>query len=396
MARRLGFVLLSALLCVTAAATQSPTRFLACESRDNTCAQPSSTLDQTWTFDGTEGTATSTSEEQPAHLSIQKFDSTALVIQRTDTSGRTAVYTGTVQGTHISGTVQWSWPGHAGYPASGVFSAMLQDSVAAVPAPAALTSATTSPLPPQLLVCENQGPPCSSAWIFHGTDGTAVWFDQNHTHAHLSIVRAEPDYIVIRRTDTTSPNSAVYTGSLRGDHYVGTIVYSSLGHPGDRTGSWSASVPKFTCDPHDDLSRQEAMTTGQTALMFHHGAEAMACYTVAARDGDVTAQRVVGLLYYQGNNDVPQNYTQALYWLQKAADQDVYQAERLVSQMYEAGLGTKPNPALAKMYRERADEQKHDFEREQQRADMKEEGAANRSAQVLSSFVLGASFGLFW
>ncbi|GGG94466.1 tetratricopeptide repeat protein [Silvibacterium dinghuense] len=392
MARRSALALLPMLLFAAVAAAQSPTRFLACESRDNTCAQPAATLDQTWIFDGTEGTATSTTgNEQPSHLSIQKFDSTALVVQRTDASGLTAVYTGTVQGTHVTGTVQWSWPGHADYPASGIFSAVLQDTVAAAPVPAA-SVAPVSPLPPQLLVCENQGPPCSAAWTFQGTEGTAVWFDENHTHAHLTIVRAEPDYIVVRRTDTTSPNSAIYTGSLRGDHYAGTVVYSSPGHAGDRTGSWNASVPKFTCDPHDDLSHQEAMALGQTGLMFHHSREAIACYTLAAGDGDVTAQRIVGRLYYVGSNDVPQDYAKALYWLQKAADQGIYQAERTVSEMYEAGQGTRPNPALARMYKDRADEQKHDFERQQ---DLNER-EADRRTQVLSSFVLGASIGMFW
>ena len=47
--------------------------------------------------------------------------------------------------------------------------------------------------------------------------------------------------------------------------------------------------------------------------------------------------------------------------------------------------------AMAAIYTSRADEQKHDFERQQDLA----ERAADRRTQVLSSFVLGASFGAF-
>ena len=138
------------------------------------------------------------------------------------------------------------------------------------------------------------------------------------------------------------------------------------------------------------------MHLGQTALMFHRDHEALDCYIVAARAGDATAQTAVGLTFYQGRESVPQNYTQAFFWLQKAADQGVYAAQRTVAEMYTAGQGTNRDATLAAIYTKRADEQKHDLERQQDRQYDAQQRAADRSAQILSSFVLGASFGLFF
>jgi hypothetical protein len=59
--------------------------------------------------------------------------------------------------------------------------------------------------------------------------------------------------------------------------------------------------------------------------------------------------------------------------------------------MYTAGQGTVANHTLTAIYIRRADERKHDMERRQEL----NERAANRQAQVLSSFVLGALFGMF-
>ncbi len=138
------------------------------------------------------------------------------------------------------------------------------------------------------------------------------------------------------------------------------------------------------------------MRLGQTALMFHRDHDALDCYIVAARAGDATAQTAVGLTYYQGRENVPQDYTQAFFWLHKAADQNIYAAERTVAEMYAAGQGTTRDATLAAIYTKRADEQKHDLERQQDRQYDAQQRAADRSAQILSSFVLGASFGLFF
>ena len=376
------------------AQSSAGTRILVCESADNACSQPNAHLDILWTFNGIAGTATSAANSAPSHLTIQKFDSSAMVVQRVDdsgtTAGLTATYSGIVKGTQISGTVQWSWPGHPDYPSNGTFSAIIQDSVAAAPPPPASQSVASTALPSNLLVCENHGA-CNAAWILNGNTGTGTWFARNTVKANLTVDRNDPDYIRIRRTDTTGGVSAVYAGSRHGDQYSGTIIYSSPDHPGGATGTWTASIPQTTCDPKSGLDAADAVRIGQYALMFHRDRDALGCYTAAATAGDANAQMVVGLIYYQGKGDIAQDYKQAFVFLHKAADQGDYHAQRLVAEMYAAGQGTAKDPTLAGIYTARADEQKHDFERQQDLA----ERAADRNAQIMSSFVLGASFGIF-
>ncbi|HTV16496.1 MAG TPA: tetratricopeptide repeat protein [Acidobacteriaceae bacterium] len=375
-----GLFILAALSCLMAGGLCAQSRMLACESRGAPCTQ----MNIVWSFNGTQGTAT-----PGGTLSIERFDAESLVVRRADSSGLTAVYTGAVHGTRIEGTVEWTWPGHDGYPASGKFAAILQDAPGATPsAPTAATDGTNA-LPEELLVCENNGP-CNAAWILHGNEGMGTWFARNPVHAKLTVVRAEPDNLLIRRTDTTDGVTASYAGSLRGDHYSGVIVLDGTNQPGATTGTWTATIPQTKCA--GDMDAPSALATGQTALMFKRNQDALNCYTVAANDGDARAQTAVGLLYDQGSGGVEQDYRQAFYWLHKAADQGVYPAQRRIAEMYAAGLGTPRDATMAHIYTARADEQKHDYERQQ---DLNER-EADRRAQVLSSFVLGASFGLFF
>ena len=377
----------------------APTRMMACESKNDSCKRPDAHLDIVWVFNGTEGTASSPANPAGSRVTIERFDSDSIVVRRVDeagpTAGLTALYTGTVHGTHMSGTVQWSWPDHPGYPANGSFSAVLQDQLG-VSAPAAPAASDSPPiaLPTELLVCENNV--CNAAWILHGSEGTGTWFARKPVKAKLTVLRSEPDYILISRTDTTDGVTAKYAGSLHGDHYAGTIVWSAPGNPGGASGTWTATVPKTNCDQQGDLDAAEALALGQNALMFKRDRDALGCYIVAAKTGDATAQTAVGLTYYQGRENIPQDYTQAFFWLHKAADQGVYAAQRTVAEMYAAGQGTNRDATLAGIYNRRADEQKRDLERQQDRQYDAQQRAADRGAQVLSSFVLGASFGLFF
>jgi hypothetical protein len=376
-----GALILASLGLIVATALCAQSRILACESRGNLCTQ----MNMTWTFDGTQGKASS-----GGTLSIERFDAGSLVVRRVDPSGLTAIYTGTVHGTRVEGAVKWTWPGHDGYPATGSFAAVLDSSASvALPASSPAASLPTSSLPAELLVCENNGP-CNAAWLLDGMEGTGTWFVRNPVHARLTVVRGEADNLLIRRADTTDGLTATYAGSLRGDHYSGVIVLGGSSSPGSTTGTWTATVPRTRCAA--DMDAPGALATGQTALMFKRNRDALDCYVVAAKDGDARAQTTVGLLYDQGSGDVAQDYHQAFFWLHKAADQGAYPAQRRVAEMYAAGLGTPRDATLAQIYNARADEQKHDFERRQDLA----EREADRRTQVLSSFVLGASFGIFY
>lgn len=379
------------------AQNSAPTHILVCESAKDSCNQPGAHMDIVWLLNGTDGTATSPGNPDGSPITIDRFDSDSIVVRRVDhagpTAGLNAIYTGAVHGTNISGTVDWSWPGHPDYPSHGTFSAVLPDQFASVATPPAAPvsgTGTIDTLPTELLVCENHGP-CNAAWILHGSEGTGTWFAQKPVHAKLSVIRSAPDDIRIHRADTSDRISANYVGSLRGDHYSGTIIWSNGDHPGESTGTWTATIPQTTCAPQA-LEPEDAMRIGQNALMFHRDREALDCYIVAANAGDARAQTAVGLTYYQGRETIPQDYAQAFFWLHKAADQGVYGAQRTVAEMYAAGQGTPRDPTLSAIYAARADEQQHDLERRQEAA----EREADRRTQVLSSFVLGASFGLFF
>jgi hypothetical protein len=380
------------------AQTLSPSHILMCESTDDACNRPGAHLDITWTFDGTDGTVSGSDSQADMHLTIEKLDADSIevrgAVQSGPRAGLTASYSGAIHGNSISGTVNWSWPGHPDYPAKGFFLALLPDQsnqTVSTPSTPATSANPPTPAPSELLVCENNGP-CNAAWTFKGDTGTGTWFSRNPTRAKLTILRLEADYIVIRRTDVTDGISANYAGSLRGDHYSGTIIWNGPARPGQQAGTWTATVPQTVCPEQAGLEAADAMLTGQYALMFKRNQDALSCYLVAASAGDSTAQAAVGLLYYQGNGEVAQNYEKAFFWLHKAADQGVYAAQRTVAEMYTAGLGTRRDATLAGIYTARADEQKHDLEGRQ---DL-EEKELDRRNQVLSNFVLGASFGLFF
>lgn len=381
----------------TGALSDSPTRILSCESKDDACTGPNARYDSAWSFNGTSGAIVSPAGSAGAELLIESMDGDKIVIRRVDRSGpaagRIATYTGTIHGSHIAGTVQWNWTDHAGFPASGKWSALLQDS----PAAANISSSANAPsgpgLPPLLLECEGNGP-CNSAWTIEGSSGTATWFTQKPVRAQLTIIRSDPDDILIKRTDVTDGNSAVYYGKRTGDTYSGAVVWSSPGHPGGASGHWSASIPQTKCDANAALSSEEALRIGRNALMFNLRRAAFDCYISAAKAGDAQAQTAVGLIYYQGNNaEVPQDYPQAFFWLSKAAAQDNYAAQKKIADMYMLGQGTKRDPELSRFYADKAAEQKRDAERAEAIRIEREERAADRGAYMLSNFVMAAVLG---
>jgi hypothetical protein len=69
-----------------------------------------------WTFDGSQGKAVWMDPSAIVQLSIQRFDTGAVIINRRDpASGLTAVYTGTIQGNTMSGMENWRLPnGYSG------------------------------------------------------------------------------------------------------------------------------------------------------------------------------------------------------------------------------------------------------------------------------------------
>ncbi len=371
-----------------------PARLLVCEAVNDACTLPNARYTTAWNFEGTEGTASLPNGSGGSRLTIESFDGQTISVRRFDRAGATAglsgLYSGTVEGNRITGTVKWSWLGHPDHPSSGTWTAIIPDSAASVATePPAPPSAIWTGLPPLLLECEGAGP-CNAAWQINGTEGTAVWFAQNPVRAKLAVVRSAEDDIYIRRTDTSDNNFAVYQGARHGNQISGTVIWSSPGHPGGSSGTWSASVPQTVCEPQANLSSRDALRIGQNALMFHREKDALGCYIVVANTGDQLAEMAVGMIYYHGQDTaVPQDYKQALYWLRKAADQGVYAAQKTVSDMYMLGQGTPRDAELSRFYGDKAAEQKRDWEHQQERADR----SAGRAASALTGFVMGAVFG---
>lgn len=75
----------------------------------------------------------------------------------------------------------------------------------------------------------------------------------------------------------------------------------------------------------------------------------------SALAGDVYAQNRLGDLYREGD-EVEQNYSEALQWYQRAADQNDANGLNNVGSMYLNGLGTQPDAEkAAKYYRQAAE-----------------------------------------
>lgn len=76
-------------------------------------------------------------------------------------------------------------------------------------------------------------------------------------------------------------------------------------------------------------------------------AEDFEAFKILAEQGDADAQVYLGNKYLQGEG-VPQNYTEALTWFEKAAQNGNLSAQKALADIYREGvLGVPQNPALA-------------------------------------------------
>ena len=224
------------------------------ECKGDTCA-PASGDEATWVFHGFLGDA-QWKDGSIAKLAVVRFDADGIVIQRIDVPtssryGSTAIYTGTLHGDHMEGTVVWSWSGHwGGHQPVGKWSATVQNMSSVAPLAPAM------PIPASMTECENGqcalGGPGGCAWVFHGTEGEGKC--GNGAAEKLVVRQYSADGIVILRSEL--PNSsgygltAVYTGTLRGNEITGYATWSWPGHWENRRpgNQWSATVRNVASD----------------------------------------------------------------------------------------------------------------------------------------------------
>jgi uncharacterized protein len=76
-----------------------------------------------------------------------------------------------------------------------------------------------------------------------------------------------------------------------------------------------------------------------------------------AEQGDAKAQTLLGAMYYEGGQGVPQDYAAALNWFRKAANQGNADAQRSLAGLYYSGKGVPQDDAeAAKWFRKAADQ----------------------------------------
>lgn len=80
---------------------------------------------------------------------------------------------------------------------------------------------------------------------------------------------------------------------------------------------------------------------------FKTGSEAIKTKLQQAKAGNVAAQCELGTYYFTGNNDVDQNYAEALKWFDRAAQNNDAEAQYYVGKMYYEGLGVPSDWAEA-------------------------------------------------
>jgi enterochelin esterase-like enzyme len=202
----------------------------------------------TWEFHGVSGDGR-WSNGAFAKLVIERFDAGGVVIRRIDlptsaSNGLTAVYTGTLRGNRLEGSVVWSWSGHWDdkHP-SGQWSATVEG-LKQVPPVAA------SRVPESLTECETDqcapGRPGGCRWTFHGAEGESRCRDG--AAAKLVVRQFDANGVVVFRTEL--PNShgsgltAVYVGRWDGHQITGYGTWSWPGHWNNRnpSGRWFATV----------------------------------------------------------------------------------------------------------------------------------------------------------
>lgn len=105
-----------------------------------------------------------------------------------------------------------------------------------------------------------------------------------------------------------------------------------------------------------ELNAQEEFKKGVDAYHNYNYTEAVSWYKKAAEQGQVDAQYCLGFCYFYGDG-VTQDDSQAVYWYEKAAEQGHTDAQFELGEMYENGDGVTQDDEQAVYWYKKAAEQ---------------------------------------
>ncbi len=138
-------------------------------------------------------------------------------------------------------------------------------------------------LPWTMTECENNGH--CGAWLFDGTDGEMAALP--NARGHLHVLEYDRSHVKITRYDEfgySAGLSAIYDGTLIGDHITGTVVWDWPGHF-HGGGPWSADIEHVTAA--EALNRARAASDQGNSIQAHRW------LYEAAKQGDPRAQRLL-------------------------------------------------------------------------------------------------------
>src|ERR1700722_13224484 len=300
-----------------------------------------------WGFSGNQGIGL-WADGANAALTLPHLDATSIAVHRVDAKGTgagiVADYSGTITNNWIEGDVAATWAGHQQgtthtkwhgliFPSQAVVLNTAKDYAAQLKQATAWT------------VCHDTGDKCSAAkppidtlLVLAGSSAAMRMLPDASAEIFLYVGQLSDGSIQIRRFDKAGilgGATVVYTGKREGGKITGTIKTLWPGHGNTPSaGKFVALAAPTRCAA--STNAPIAVQTGLMANLLEDKSESLNCFQTAATQGDAGAQATTGLYYYTGWGTAV-DYKKALYWLQKAGDQDDALVARSV--MYLKGQG---------------------------------------------------------
>jgi hypothetical protein len=352
--------------CSRAQGVTAPSSVFSCEGP---LCNPSSGGYGTWTFSGSLGHGIWSKGGIEAELIVERFDSDAVVIRRKDTVGNnvgaTAVYRGKLDGAHIDGGVEYSWPGHWNQPRTAHWSARIDPKVA--------TDFLVNLQPAVVNSGVNQA---IAGTILQGEFFTTTPANWGNKIIHpVRITHSGNEFSVVKLVTGSAPKAQ--DAKTDGEPYVrGTFDANGTAarvRGGD--GNWTPTtvllanpdhvkignadfirftdsiLPYIPCDPNNALHVQNDYAWWRAkAAQKDKKKELYFCWLrVSAIGGLRDAQSAWGYALLTGDG-APRDEKQGFAFTEKAAHQGDFRGQINLSRLLAAGVGTARNEQLAQYW----------------------------------------------